>query len=145
MTKEEKIKEAWGDYYEIIKNELDEHGRYNYYDNITSERKRKLWQFENIEIHQINNSYLLIPSSIKGIENNNGWIKIESKNLILPIDGTEVHFYHGFINENGIQTEYHKGIFNAALGFTSYYDSENYKVKDVTHYQPIEKPKPPLY
>lgn len=85
----------------------------------------------------------LLPNHLKEI--NNGWIKIESENIILPIDGTEVHFYHSFINENGIQNEYHKGIFNAALGFTSYYDSENYKVKEVTHYQPIEKQKPPIY
>lgn len=83
-------------------------------------------------------------NSIQSKENN-GWIKIESENIILPIDGTEVHFYYSFINENGIQNEYHKGIFNAALGFTSYYDSENYKVKEVTHYQPIHKPKPPIY
>lgn len=138
MTKEEKIKEAWG--INLPKKGVSENGWSQ--DLFCLEFIDK----ENFETRFIgNNSFSIRPKSLQGIENNNGWIKIESEKLILPIDGTEVHFYNSFINENGIQSEYHKGIFNAALGFTSYYDSENYRIKEVTHYQPIEKPKPPIY
>ena len=130
MTKQELIKEAWGEYYELVKNELDEHGRYSYYDDNSIKRKSKLWQFENIETHQISNLNLLIPSSIKGIENNNGWIKIESEED-LPKKGTNCHF----ILKNGFS-----GI------FVDLDDSEYLTLRNRgTHYQPIEKPKPPLY
>lgn len=125
MTKEEKIKEAWGEYYENVKDELDEHGRYSYRDQNISERKRKLWQFENIECHQIYDLELLIPSSIKGIENNNGWIKIESEFdapdedvLVCNINGNKVAFFHDACKLFG---------------------------KKFTHYQPIVRPKPPIY
>lgn len=135
MTKQDKIKEAWGQYYQLVKNELDEHGRYSYYDDNSIKRKSKLWQFENIETHKISNLNLLIPSSIKGIENNNAWIKIESESD-LP-------------NDNGL-TDYH--VFN----FTNQYKhirttykkrevKELWEQEEITHYQPIEKPKPPIY
>lgn len=156
MTKQEKIKEAWGNqcfdkinkdgwlYFGYCVNGWDDIEDWLDENNLISDEN-----YYDMTCKELDNGDLILvqvrPKSLQGIENNNGWIKIEEEDLILPIDGTEVHFYHSFVNENGIQNEYHKGIFNAALGFTSFYDSENYKVKEVTHYQPIEKPKPPLY
>ncbi|MCT4034882.1 hypothetical protein HZQ14_15775 [Elizabethkingia anophelis] len=133
--KQQAIKSAYGEHWEKMKDYIDQDGWCNAFFGIAArdfddtESKREVWR----------------PKSLSGIENNNGWISISLENIILPIDGTEVHFYVSFANENGIQREYHKGIFNAALGFTSYYDSEHYKVKEVTHYQPIETPKPPIF
>lgn len=132
MTKQDKIKEAWGQYYQLVKNELDEHGRYSYYDDNSIKRKSKLWQFENIETHQISNLDLLIPSSIKGIENNNGWIKIESE-ADLPKD-YEISYYAW--NSENDRDYYVANIWTVI---------NRYHLGCVTHYQPIEKPKPPIY
>lgn len=156
MTKQELIKEAWCNQ---CLDEIDKNGWVNIGYCVNRLDDVELWLANNyfkrnvnnweIDYSELDNGEFVIcrirPKSLQGIENNNGWIKIESENMILPIDGTEVHFYHSFTNENGVQTEYHKGIFNAALGFTSYYDSENYKINEVTHYQLIVEQKPPLY
>jgi hypothetical protein len=66
-----------------------------------------------------------MPKAIQGIETNNGWIKIESEEQFELIPNGEYHWYdeiHGYY-ENG--------------------DIPNYK--KYTHYQPITKPKPPIY
>ncbi|MDE5530448.1 hypothetical protein KRE43_12775 [Elizabethkingia meningoseptica] len=136
MTKNEAIKAAYGEFY--IKHKPDENGWVNW--NIKND-----FGEENVESKVKGNKLIYRLKILRGIETNNGWISISLENIILPIDGTEVHFYVIFTNENGIQREYHKGIFNAALGFTSYYDSERYNIKEVTHYQPIEVPKPPVF
>lgn len=131
MTKQDKIKEAWGQYYQLVKNELDEHGRYSYYDDNSIKRKSKLWQFENIETHQISNLNLLIPSSIKGIENNNGWITIESE-ADLPKISDEFLVYNKE-KEILIKSFIPRSIISSVW------------LQKITHYQPIEKPKPPIY
>ncbi|MBG0512934.1 hypothetical protein [Elizabethkingia meningoseptica] len=134
-SKQQAIKAAYGEFY---KHKPDENGWVNW--NIKND-----FGEENVESKVKGNKLIYRLKILRGIETNNGWISISLENIILPIDGTEVHFYVIFTNENGIQREYHKGIFNAALGFTSYYDSERYNIKEVTHYQPIEVPKPPVF
>ena len=136
MTKTEAIKAAYGELYK--KHKPDENGWVKW--NIKND-----FGEENVESKVKGNKLIYRLKILRGIETNNGWISISLENIILPIDGTEVHFYVYFANENGIQREHHKGIFNAALGFTSYYDSERYNIKEVTHYQPIETPKPPIF
>ena len=131
MTKEEKIKEAWGEYYDKIKIELDEHGRYNYYDQIPLKRKSKMWQFENIETHKMQDVSLLMPSSINGIDNNNGWVKIESE-ADLPKEGMTNYF----ICVDDLPSIH---VHNLKQVVSLYKDGM------ITHYQPIEKPKPPIY
>lgn len=119
MTKEEKIKEAWGEYYEKNKDSIDENGymlgNYKSYPNI---------KFD------VEDFTYLQPKSLQGIENNNGWIKIESEDD-LP-------------NDNGRYWVIHK----CDIIFVSveYFFRKRWEsILDVTHYQPIEKPKPPLY
>jgi len=67
------------------------------------------------------------PKSLQGIENNNGWIKGTPKEdmdcHILFSDGTQS--IDRFLKEHG-------------NFICNHYVS-------VTHYQPIEKPKPPIY
>ena len=69
MTKREKIKEAWGVFYT---DRFNEDG----------------WLIINSKIHTDNNVFdmltsdsgcLIRPKSLQGIEDNNGWIKIESE------------------------------------------------------------------
>ena len=72
-------------------------------------------------------------------ENNNGWIKIESEDD-LPLSG-DLHLcklaFNAWDNEDYIyyiMKDFHKNVplkLNRALEYT--------------HYQPIEKPKPPIY
>ncbi|MCT4190252.1 hypothetical protein HZP50_07070 [Elizabethkingia anophelis] len=139
--KAQSIKAAYGEYWGKLSEEakdfvLSNDGYVSYWH----------WSHFNMDFDfDLKTGGLYRPKSLSGIETNNGWISISLENIILPIDGTEVHFYVSFANENGIQREHHKGIFNAALGFTSYYDSERYNIKEVTHYQPIETPKPPIF
>jgi len=77
----------------------------------------------------------LEPKSLQGIENNNGWIKIESE-ADLPKQDCNCYFI--LKSNNAILTgKFNQGCFDYAL---RYYDHN-----DITHYQPIKKPNPPIY
>lgn len=75
------------------------------------------------------------PKSLAGIEDNNGWIKIESGSLLPTDEG--VLYRIGFFKKDG---KFHQ-------------DENAYKLRTAvdalndlyTHYQPILKPKPPIY
>jgi len=123
MTKEEKIQEAYGELYNILcPNESGWSKRmlkpeYNEYED-----------FDIIEVSEYR--YSIRPKSLQGIENNNGWIKIESEDD-LPKEEYELYFVTGS-NTNVHQCIYHIGI-------------KEYWLKTFTHYQPIQKPQPPIY
>ena len=68
--------------------------------------------------------------SLKGIENNNGWTRIESE-ADLPKEGN----YFVVKNKTVIETSY----------FMPDNDFSLIEWRNITHYQPIEKPKPPIY
>ena len=135
MTQEDIIKQEW----HKIDTSIDvskcrENGEL-YYKNISLNTLYKNRASGNI-IPKCDNYYL--PKSLEGIENNNGWLKVDKENDLLK-DGMECFFitlsgamYVGFLvfrrkkiffKENGI--EYSNGF--------------------ITHYKPIEKPKPPIY
>lgn len=69
--------------------------------------------------------YYVRPIELKGIENNNGWIKIESEND-LPKDGW--HWTLSIVENEPFETHY-----------------EDINIGYHTHYQPITKPEPPLH
>ena len=76
MTKEEKIKEAWGIHFS---NDVDENGYRTYaeyeYTHIAQ------WDDDLLEkgFNKVLKIYWVRPKLLRGIENNNGWIKIESE------------------------------------------------------------------
>jgi len=118
MTKQEKIQEAYGEYWEKVKDYVYENGwcsgfwgetfeKLNGYTKPNSEGTR--WR----------------PKSLKGIETNNGWIKIESEN-----DLPKEPCFYWCMDNNGIMHQIH-------------YD--DIEVGDSSHYQPIQKPQPPIY
>ena len=124
IAKQEKIKEAWGECWNKLPKEAQEKALKNngfvsqYFEDLLTidKRERKLFEIR--------------PKSLQGIETNNGWIKIESEND-LPKKGSNCHF----ILKNGFS-----GI------FVDLDDSEYLTLRNRgTHYQPIEKPKPPIY
>lgn len=69
------------------------------------------------------------PKSLQGIENNNGWICIESEEDLPKED-----CIYWVVKDNSI-TEMEN--WEITLNF--------HNKRNLTHYQPIEKPKPPIY
>ena len=69
--------------------------------------------------------------SLQGIENNKGWIRIESKDDLPKEEGN----YFIVRSNNEVGTSY----------FIPNNDFSVMDWRDITHYQPIEKPKLPIY
>jgi len=123
MTKEEAIKEAW---VKLIPDctSID----------LNNGWSQDVFQNTEIDIKLFDIMPTIIgsrirPKSLKGIENNNGWIKIESEEDLPKEDC----FYY-VIYDNGKISESVLHL-NMIL--------KNLDV--ITHYQPIEKPKPSIY
>jgi len=119
MNKQDKIKEAYGEYYEICK--PDKNGNCLI---ISSGYPNVEWEYSGFGYNQ--------PKSIQGIENNNGWIKIES-NEDLPKEQMYCWF---FDKEKGQM---------AGEFLNNGKDEINFILANATHYQPIIKPLKPLY
>ena len=119
MTKQEIIKLFWGASYG---GDIDENGwkplRNNFIPSTLS-----------IDISECRKLYR--PKLLRGIEDNNGWIKIE-KSEDLPKENGE----YWTLRKNGIMIKEHFYLSNP-FNWTIFYN--------ITHYKPIEKPKPPLY
>lgn len=126
MTKEEKIKEAWGklmpDYTNIDLNSgwslNDFHEDY--------------YNEDEFNTQQIYTPCKIRPKSLQGIENNNGW---KSINENLP---KEKGYYIMYNGENMVLIELNDTTNMITL-------REQFLKDGFTHYQPIEKPKPPMY
>lgn len=120
-TKEEAIKQAWAN--NIPNGGIDENGwskksiRYEYFDI-------KDYDSQNY----LEGAYIR-PKSLKGIENNNGWIKI--KDGLPKTDG----WYHCIYNDEEKMYIFNGITFVNALGIK----------REVTHYKTIIKPLKPLY
>lgn len=122
MTKQEVIKQAYGEHWGKVKTRVDENGWcFIYYEEIGINIFGTEYEFKEFSQWR--------PISLKGIETNNGWIKIESGNDIqdgdywmLEHDGTISPCFE--IDQDSQKNNLHK-----------YY----------THYQPIVKPLPPIY
>lgn len=135
MSKEQVIKQAWVkavgvDRYENLKEELILNGFLHF----------QPYALKNTDIKIIDGLSFYRPKSLQGIENNNGWIKIESKDD-LPKEEIDVHFIFteyegkkGRFQTYGVWDNNLKSFYSGAL-----------KINNVTHYQPIIKPKPPIY
>ncbi len=133
MTKEEKIKEVYG-----CLGYVDENGWATYV--IDEAFEYGIEPFGNYETrNHIDGAYEWRPIELQGIENNNGWIKIESEADLPEEDYGNYHVYSN------------KEIFGSEpknQGTDDFYKDNN-KIKDWldnhTHYQPIIKPEPPIY
>lgn len=123
MTKQEKIKEEW---------EIAMPG-YIYYDNdglsdhVFHESDFNCNNFRKLSaLH----GFYIRPITLDGIEDNNGWQKIEG-DQDLP-------------KENGMYNVYYKDGTISSRYYDVRLNDWNVEPK-ATHYQPIVKPKPPLY
>lgn len=127
MTKEEVIKQAYGDYWETVKDYVNNNGWCSW----------KWCRPENIAIRkslneESNGCGAWRPKSLKGLETNNGWIKIESEQD-LPKDQTAKYdLCH--ISKPGY-------LPNESLYFLKAF----WMLGTITHYQPTLQKEKPLY
>lgn len=130
MTKEEKIKEAWGEYYSDVIDFMNENGGV-YAGHI---ERGIPYILDCVNLEKIS-PLEYRPKLLKGIENNNGWIKIESEDdLPKEIIECRTCFYDG--------RNYVEGVIKKRspeeLSRLKY-------INEITHYQPIIKPEPPIF
>jgi len=129
-TKEQVIQEAYGEYWDEAKNYVDENG----WCDIKSINEKISY---DIPLESFNSLYpeIIRPKSLQGIENNNGWIKIESEDDLPKVSGD--YFFISKLT-NRIVTSYFMDGSKVAYNKTNI-------VKQYSHYKTIEKPKPPIY
>ena len=123
MSKQDVIKEAWGVHFSI---DVDENGfRISNVGSLGWDSK----YFDIVEIGKF--EYSIRPKSIRGIETNNFWIKIESE-ADLPKES------------DNYWVRYKNGTYSMAS-----YVPNSLFIKDwiskYTHYQTITKPLKPIY
>lgn len=131
MTKEEKIKEAYGEDYKFINEFLIGNGFFDGECDDFIHLRRKLYKNGGVEIKIIDEVQFVRPKSLQGIEDNNGWVNVESKND-LPKDS---YNYWVFCSDGCVRN----------LKDFEYYENYIMPELEASHYQPIEKPKPPVY
>ena len=123
-AKQEAIKKAYYNNWDKVKDYVDENGWIFWSD------KNPIGIYNNryLEYKEENPNYWR-PKSLQGIENNKGWIKIESEYDLPKNEGS----FWVINDENKIvEMEY----------FPKY---KCFTEQNISHYQPIEKPKPPIY
>lgn len=114
-AKQEAIRKAYGEYWEQVKDSIDDEGY------VLGNAK----SLPNIEFDGDGFGYIR-PNPLQGIENNNGWIRIESVED-LPKEPIMSHYIRRC--DNGYCT----GIVDSS------------DLDRITHYQPIVKPEKPIY
>lgn len=131
MTKEEKISEAYGEYWNKYQNHIDDIDGSLEDLYIGQDSQISVWVLSNCErINQDGNgNFSWRPISLRGIENNNGWVKLESAGD-LPLNTTKCHVVD----------------FEGNIGETSLYANKRF-LEQYSHYQVIviAKPHPPLF
>lgn len=153
-TKEQLIKEAYGEYWETVKDMVDENG-WIFHKNVVKGFKKYVSPFdigfieikddeaeaEKIQIHpdsyKSSTLFYWRPEALRGIETNNGWIKIESEDD-LPKDEENLNYW---VMED-------EQIVHAKFMPESkrwYCDIDLNLRLFPSHYQPMVKPKPPIY
>ena len=136
-AKQKAIKNAYGEHWERLNNFINEDGVFIGDTDMISDELFNEWAFIGSS-KDINSEKLISgsrPKSLKGIENNNGWIRIESE-ADLPKEG----MHHSIL----LDCECINGYRNYDV-IVFYEVNSKFRKKEISHYQPIEKPKPPIY
>jgi len=128
MTKQEKIQEAYGDYFEQMKPWIEEEGWFNKNAFYQEEFKFK---YQDLDMFFIHLGDFMIPKSIHGITGNNGWIKIESEEDFPKENGDYFICVDGVQPNNNIMHLYQL-ISHCRDGL-------------ISHYKPVIKPNEPIY
>ena len=140
-TKQLKIQEAYGEYYDMAKNFIDENGYCKMYDayikispNFLEYGMTKEYADKNTDKKLDSNSNLTWrPKSLRGIENNNEWIRIESEDNLPKESGWYDFQVYPQRAYKPNPTYWHNGATKIGWFIETY-----------THYQ-IIKTQPPIY
>lgn len=124
MTKEEIIQEAYGEYWEIHKDKINEDGWIN--QSILSRA-----DFSSLQFNDKANK--MRPLQLQGIEDNNGWLTMQVEN----------ENFNEWFNCWTFSDMIEYATWNPHQRY--FIDTEGVIIKHVSHYQPIIKPKPPIY
>lgn len=141
MTKQDKIQAAYGEHWQSIKDRVDENGWLNLGWNNSDEEamqealgdwglKAEDGDTRNSDISYGEGIDFWRPEILRGIDDNNGWIKLESESDLPKTIGK---YWVIRRNVNGIE----EGFYYAP-------EAERW-LGIITHYQPIIKPKLPIY
>lgn len=125
--KQKEIREAYGKYWENVRVHLDSNGwcstrRHIDYAKIAN----------NLELET--QGYIFRPKSLSGIENNRGWIKIESEDDLPKEEGN--YWIKNSFNQICVISSFDN--FNPI-------DKPSHWLQNYSYYQPIQKPEPPIY
>ena len=145
MTKQEKIQEAYGQHWETVKEFVDDNGWIRHYLGtpliFLQYHADNKYLFDN-KVENKPDMFLVFirPKSLLGIEDNNGWIKIESE-ADLPKESYGK--YHVFTKEPIYSDEPKSQNIEEFWGDDK--NKTDWWIKNITHYQPIIKPLTPIY
>jgi len=130
MTKQEKIQEAYGENWELVKYKVNKDGWIKDREFIFSDFINGIdWQTTDHDDEYYDTSR---PKSLKGIEDNNGWIKINNE-TDLPKEGAE----YWVVTKRGTITK--ASYLSDRKVFFVFGDIQ------VTHYQKLIYPQKPIY
>lgn len=136
MTKEEKIKEAYGEFWQRLSEEQKLFALA--YDGAVqigySEKDKQL--FKDIVKSGLFDQQPTRPKSLQGIKNNNGWTKIKNGNSITLPEYKKGDIYEVW----NIETE--SGY---PCRFTAKEVKKQFDYKHITHYRLVERTKFPIY
>jgi hypothetical protein len=132
MEKQEVIKKAYGDRWEFLKDNVDENGWFP--DSILGD---SIWVLSECERTFINDQLHWRMSSLKGLEDNNGWIKIEREED-LPKNSCSCWIEVKYQYTN---TPFWYDCTKKCFSFKGIILQAN----EVTHYIPVEQPKQRIY
>jgi len=158
MTKQEAIKQAYGEHWDSLKEHVNERGWLNTYSWLGDFGNTKVYHLlkgiplECMDSYHREYCYRFRPKSLSGIEDNNGWIKIESEED-LPKENIDCHYIFEVPSHyHNAGTKILTGRYNFEKNIMSqqqnYFTIDNFffhRPPFVTHYKPIEQPKPPIY
>lgn len=131
-SKEKAIKAAYGELYKKYEDRINKNDGYlNYKSEKVLKEIRSIVGEVELHPHYV---YIFRPMSLQGLENNNGWTRIESEED-LPKEYGPYHVKY----ENGQTVSWFNGVDFITL------TGRKYKEDAITHYQQIEIPKPPIF
>lgn len=129
--KQEAIRLAWGLLFEKYKESINEDG----YAKFGSTWGLDFYELKNnsdFEMKEWLGYYFFRPKSLSGIEDNNGWISIESEEDLKLERGYYWFKWNSTDGEENIQIAI---VDNRGINL----------YQEPTHYQPIQKPNPPIF
>ena len=133
-AKQEAIKNAYGAFWNRLSDSQKEYALNNNGNVQIGYSKEQSQLYKDMINSDLFLTQPIFPKSLQGIENNNGWIKIESDEDLPK-------------NDMYVRITFNKKMNIAFLCDGEFYNPNKVKYykKGVTHYKPIEETNPPIF